>query len=349
LRLLKEPKLGAPELAAAEWAGEPTYLGALRGRVVLLDFFSYGDPEGYRALRWIRAFADHYREHGLTVLGVHVPAYGFERPVESARREVWRLGIPWPVALDHDLSITRAYENRDLPGRYLVDARGSVRGWHHGPGGHETIEAAARTLLREARPERSLPARLEPLPGFLSPGRPSWLPTAEVRFGARAQGFARPPEASGDSATEPPAPAAEGDVREFEPPPELRAEGRAYLTGSWRLEADAVVSRGEGSVSIVFEGASVAAVLSRPATDEPEEEDPTVDLRLDGEPVPDPWKGADVEGEADVSRVRIDRGSVYEWIDGMPFGVHHLDARVSGPGVALHLLSFGTTVVPEED
>ena len=119
----------------------------------------------------------------------------------------------------------------------------------------------------------------------------------------------------------------------------------AYIAGD-PLGDDGVILVGEqGSVSVVFEGASVAAVLSRID----EDIEPTVDFLLDGDPVPDAWMGDDAEGDADRSFHRVDRGSVYEWIDGVPFGIHHLDVRASGAGIVFHHLSFGTTDVPEEE
>ena len=348
MKLLKDFKLMAPARETRDWAGDPTPLESLRGRVVLLDFFSYGDPEGIRALRWLRPLADHYREAGLTVVGVHVPAYGFERPPERARREVWRLGIPWPVALDHDLRLFQAYENRNLPGRYLVDSRGTVRGWQHGPAGPEALERAVRTLLREARPERKLPPPLDPLPGFPRPGRPTWLPSGEIRFGSRSSGFGERGE-SGEVAQER-KPAA-GDERDFGPPPEFRAEGRAYLEGRWRLTEEGIVSGSDpAGLSIVFEGSAVAGVLSRPESSKGSGAvEPRLSLRLDGEALPEPWMGADVECEGNETFVRVDRGSVFDLVDGIPFGIHHLEARVSGAETTLHLLAFGTQEVPEED
>ena len=160
-----------------------------------------------------------------------------------------------------------------------------------------------------------------------------------MRFGPKGLGFGEP-AGEGDPPPE------EGDERTFDAPPEMRAEGRPYLEGQWKLTADGVALAGEsGSVSVVFEGASVTAVLSRID----EDIEPVIEMRLDGEPVPDAWMGDDTESDDDRAFHRVDRGSVYEWIRGVPFGIHHLDVRVSGAGVVLHHLSFGTTDVPEEE
>ncbi|MBZ0270375.1 redoxin domain-containing protein, partial [bacterium] len=121
MHFLRAGRVPAPEIDAADWAGDALPLGPLRGRVVLLDFFSYADPGSVLTLDRIRGLGEHYRESGLVVLGLHVPAYAFERVPEDARREIWRLGIPHPVALDRDFGVFRRYGLANLPARVLVD------------------------------------------------------------------------------------------------------------------------------------------------------------------------------------------------------------------------------------
>lgn len=340
MKLLRQPRILAPELTPAGWAaGDPHLLGALRGHVVLVDFFSFADPAGVGALEHLRMLSEHYREAGLAVIGVHVPAYDFERPLEVARQEVWRLGIPYPVALDERREVFRAYEGRDLPSRYVIDAAGFVRAWHHGPGGLVEAERAVRALLREAHPGRELPHIVEPSPGMMRPGGLHWLASPEIRFGTRGAGFG-PPEAAE------PAPE-DGEAREFGELPELRAQGRAYLEGRWRIRRDRIVTVGEAAaVAVVFEGASVTAVLSP----EPEhgEGQARLDVTLDGEAPAGSAAGVDLEDEDGRAVLSLERGRLYELISEAPFGLHHLDVRVRGRGVAFHLLHFGSSEVPEE-
>ncbi len=339
MKLLREKRLQAPEIKPVGWAGDALFLGELKGRVVLLDFFSFGDPAGVQALGRIRRLGDHYRDVGFTVIGVHVPAYEFERPLEPARQEIWRLGIPYPVALDHGFEVYRAYDNRDLPARWLVDGDGFVRFWHHGAEGLVELEKAVRVLVREAKPDRSLPPLLEPDGEVATPGALRWSPTAEIRFGTHGVGFGPPDDKD----------ASEGATREFESMPELRAEGAAYLEGRWTLGADRVRSDSEGALAVVFEGSRVVALVSPEGQElTPDGEAPRFGVSLDGDPLPEAIAGADVEIEDGESFVTIERGRLYELISGAGFGIHNLDLRVSGPGVAFHLLSFGTTEVPEE-
>lgn len=352
MHFLRAGRVAAPEIDAADWAGDAVPLGPLRGRVVLLDFFSYGDPSGVLTLGRIRGLGEHYREAGLVVLGLHVPAYGFERVPADARREIWRLGIPHPVALDRDFGVFRRYGLANLPARVLVDAAGMLRGWTEGPGQFEALELAIRTLLREAAPDRELPPRHEPADDLPRPGALRWLATREIRFGEHGVGFG-PPEGAGEGEKAGAAPAGKaaraaeaGGTRDFEMP-ELRAEGRAYLDGRWTLGPEGITSADDdGGVAVVFEGSAVHAVLS-PAEGE-DGDGAIVSVTMDGRGVDPEVAGADVENRDDgTSEVAVTRGRVYELVAGADFAVHNLDLRVRGRGCTLHLLTFGTREVPE--
>ena len=332
--LLKRGRTRAPEIRPIDWAGEIDDVPHPRGRTLLLDFFSFGDPAGVYALPHLKDLAEHYRASGLTVVGVHVPAYDFERPVDVARREVWRLGIPYPVALDHGFEVFRAYALGDLPARVLVDGAGFVRGWEQGPYDPNLLEKALRTLLAESAPEKRLPPPLQEAEGRPRSGV-RWRPSGEIRFGTRGVRYG-PPDAREGKVDE---------VREFAEMPELRAEGVAYLEGNWTLGKDRIVTAQDScGLAVVFEAASVAAVLSLP--DAPGDGIDVV-VTLDGAPPAPEAAGADVEESTGDAVINVARGGVYELISSPDFGIHNLDLRFRGAGVAVHLLHFGTTSVPE--
>lgn len=339
--LLKRGRSRAPGIVPVDWAGDTEDLPGSGGRTLLLDFFSFGDPTGLSALGHLRELAERYRRAGLSVVGVHVPAYEFERPVAAARREIWRLGIPYPVALDHGFETFRAYGLNDLPARVLVDGAGFIRAWDQGPGDMQLLERALRQVLAESGEgggNVTLPKPLGPPPGAVGRGRLRWRPTPEIRLGSRASGFG-PPEAE---------PAAEdGAARDFPEPPELRAEGVVHPRGRWILGKERIVSDGEDCrLSVVFEGSSASVVLS-PA--DPAADAVRVDVTLDGEPPGDRLAGGDVGPDEDGTGacLTIDRGGLYELVSGPEFGLHHLDLRFRGRGAAVHLLHFGTTDVPD--
>jgi Thioredoxin like C-terminal domain len=338
LQFLRSGRIPAPEIDGVDWAGDVLHLGTLRGRVVLLDFFSYGDPGSVLTLERVRALGEHYREAGLAVAGLHVPAYAFERRAEDARREIWRLGIPHPVALDADFRMFHRYGLEDLPARVLVDAGGMLRGWTQGSDEFEALEGAVRTLLREVNAD--LPPRHETEDSLPRPGALRWRPTPEIRFGERGVGFGPPEDEGrggpGDAGASP---------RTFDMP-ELRAEGRAYLDGAWSLGAEGIASAGEeAGLAVVYEGSTVHAVVS-PA---PGTVGSVLDVTLDGHAVDPELAGADMDVAEARSRseVAVPRGRVYELISSPEFGVHNLDLRIRGSGTTVHLLSFGTRDVPE--
>jgi thiol-disulfide isomerase/thioredoxin len=341
VRLVRERRIPAPELTPAGWAaGDTQLLGALRGRVVLLDFFSYADPAGVAALPHLRLLHEHYRESGLTVIGVHVPAYPFERSLADARQEIWRRGVPYPVALDQDFSVFRAYESRDLPARFLIDAQGYVRGWSHGPGGLVEAERAVRSLLREAKPDRALPHVVELPAGMAKPGGLLWMASPEIRFGTRGAGFGPP-----DTDDPPPEP---GESREFGELPELRAQGRAYLQGRWTVQDTRITADPGAVLSVVFEGASAQAVVSL-EEEAGDADDPALEVTLDGAAPDAEAAGEDLETDGEGHAfLPLGPGRLYDLLSAAEFGVHNLSLRVRGRGVSFHLLHFGSSEVPEE-
>jgi len=335
LRLLRTGKFPAPPLDPAEWSGDPLSLGSLRGRVVLLDFFSLGDPSGVGAFHRLRELGERYHEAGLSILGVHVPVFDFERQPETARRELWRLGVPWPVALDHALEIFRTWDVGALPARALVDGGGLLRGWQRGEDDMDEIEPALRFLIRENRPEFPMPLPIGPDPAANRPGTPTWFATPEVPFGTRGYAFA-------DRDEEP----VEGE-RTFEELPDLRAEGRPYLVGRWSVGKERIVLEGdEGRLAVVFEGVSATVVLSRR---EPGDEPPDLGIILDGGPPDGHTAGADVDLDeiAGTARVPVERDGVHELVAGAPFGLHNLEIIVRGRGTTFHGIRFGTADVPD--
>src|SRR5215218_2048591 len=145
----------APEFAGiARWlntpAGDEPRLSRLRGRVVLVDFWTYSCINCIRTLSHLRAWDDRYRSAGLTIVGVHTPEFAFERNEANVRDAIAANGLRYPVALDNDYGAWNAWGNLYWPAKYLVDARGRVRYWHFGEGEYERTERAIRALLAEA-------------------------------------------------------------------------------------------------------------------------------------------------------------------------------------------------------
>jgi thiol-disulfide isomerase/thioredoxin len=141
-----------PSLAGATgWLNSPPLTAAgLRGSVVLVDFWTYTCINWLRTLPYVRAWADRYRDHGLTVIGVHTPEFDVEHDLDNVRRAVSELRVNYPVAIDNDYAIWDAFNNRYWPALYFVDAQGQIRHHRFGEGDYEQSEATLQRLLTEA-------------------------------------------------------------------------------------------------------------------------------------------------------------------------------------------------------
>ena len=133
---------------------EPLTLKSLRGRVVLIDFWTYSCINCLRTLPHIREWDDRYRAAGLTIVGVHTPEFAFERVPANVRENVKKLELRYPVALDNDFGTWEAWHNQYWPAKYLIDRKGHVRYYHFGEGEYATTEEAIRTLLGVRMPRR---------------------------------------------------------------------------------------------------------------------------------------------------------------------------------------------------
>jgi cytochrome c biogenesis protein CcdA/thiol-disulfide isomerase/thioredoxin len=147
------PKLGtAPDFAGiTHWLNSaPLHIQQLRGKVVLIDFWTYTCINCLRTLPYVRAWDEKYRDKGLVVVGVHTPEFGFEKETGNVRAAIARNHLQYPVAQDNDYGTWNAWGNQYWPAKYLIDADGQVRYTHFGEGDYATTEAAIRSLLAEA-------------------------------------------------------------------------------------------------------------------------------------------------------------------------------------------------------
>jgi thiol-disulfide isomerase/thioredoxin len=137
--------------SATEWLNSPPLTAAgLRGKVVLVDFWTYTCINWLRSLPYVRAWAEKYKDQGLVVIGVHTPEFGFEKNLANVRREAKDIGVSYPIAVDNDYTIWRAFNNNYWPALYFVDAEGRVRHHQFGEGDYEQSERVIQELLAEA-------------------------------------------------------------------------------------------------------------------------------------------------------------------------------------------------------
>jgi cytochrome c biogenesis protein CcdA/thiol-disulfide isomerase/thioredoxin len=147
-----------PSLSGAtEWLNsKPLMAEELKGKVVLVDFWTYSCINCLRAIPYVRAWAEKYRDHGLVVIGVHAPEFAFERNVDNVKKAIATLKIEYPVAIDNDYKIWRAFENEYWPAHYFIDAKGQIRHHHFGEGEYDESERVIQRLLADAG-DRNVP------------------------------------------------------------------------------------------------------------------------------------------------------------------------------------------------
>jgi cytochrome c biogenesis protein CcdA/thiol-disulfide isomerase/thioredoxin len=312
------PVLGvAPDFTGnQEWfntaGGQPLSLAGLRGKVVLVDFWTYTCINCIRTLPYLKAWDERYRAKGLTIVGVHTPEFPFERDAGNVRGAIDQNDLRYPVAQDNERATWDAYANQYWPAKYLIDARGRVRYTHFGEGDYEQTEDAIRELLAEAG--RGPGAGRTRARGE----RIAEVATPESYLGAaRADRFVNGPIAPGVATFEMPA----GGVP---------LNGLAY-GGTWDVDDDGATAVRDARLEIGFAAQRVFLVLGSRG-DRPRD----VRVLLDGKPLPDRLAGGDVRGGG----VTVRGQRLYRLVDlGRP-GRHTLTLELP-PGVSGYAFTFG--------
>ena len=222
---------------ADEWLNSPPLTeSALRGKVVLVDFWTYTCINWLRTLPYVRAWAQKYKDKGLVVIGVHTPEFRFEKNLENIRREVKALRVDYPVAVDSEYVIWRAFSNNYWPALYFVDAKGRVRHHHFGEGSYEQSEMVIQRLLTEAGASGISDDLVSVDPrGFEVAADWATLKSPENYVGyERTEGFVSPGGAVRDK------------PRTYELPARLSRSDWA-LSGDWTIKRDAVESNKSNS------------------------------------------------------------------------------------------------------
>jgi len=149
----EQGKGAMPSLAGAvQWLNSPELSAeSLRGKVVLVDFWTYDCINCQHTLPYVKEWEKKYGKDGLVVIGVHTPEYGYERIIDNVKDQVKKLGITYPVAIDNNYAIWRNFDNQYWPAHYLIDAKGQVRYTHFGEGRYEAQEQMIQQLLKEAK------------------------------------------------------------------------------------------------------------------------------------------------------------------------------------------------------
>jgi thiol-disulfide isomerase/thioredoxin len=296
----------------------------LRGKVVLIDFWTYTCINWLRTLAYVRAWAEKYKDLGLVVVGVHTPEFRFEKNVDNVRQAANDMNVWYPIALDSDYEVWRAFSNRYWPAIYLVDAQGRIRHHQFGEGGYDECERGIQQLLREAGVDGITNDVASQAPeGFEAQADWMNLRSPETYLGsAQGQNFA----SRGGAAI---------GVPSTYTAPEMLMLNQWALAGDWTIESGAsVLNAADGRIAFRFHARDVHLVMGPPASDT------AVPFRVlvDGEP-PGDGHGLDVDeqGRGTVSQQRLyqlvrERGSIAD----RTFEITFLAA-----GVEAYVFTFG--------
>lgn len=314
-----------PSLAGATgWLNSaPLATASLRGKVVLVDFWTYSCINCLRALPYVRAWQTRYADHGLVVIGVHAPEFAFEKDVGNVSKAVRELGIGYPVALDNDYAIWRAFRNQYWPAHYFIDAQGRIRHHHFGEGDYARSEAVIRELLVEAG-QADLPAgHVEPTAsGAMAAGSDDRRQSPETYLGyERMAGFA-----GGRRVFD--------DVWTYRAPQRLQP-GQWALDGRWMLRPQFAASASAGARIVYrFRGRDLHLVLGPAADGKPVR----FRIRLDGQP-PGADRGVDVDADGVGS---VDEYRLYQLVRQRGGGGERLfEIEFLAPGVSAYAFTFG--------
>jgi thiol-disulfide isomerase/thioredoxin len=311
--------------SATEWLNSPPLSAeGLRGKVVLVDFWTYTCINWLRTLPYVRAWAERYQQHGLVVLGVHTPEFDVEHDLDNVRRATKDLRVDYPVAVDNDYAIWNAFGNRYWPAFYFVDAQGQIRHHRFGEGEYEQSEMILQQLLTEAGSggiDQDLvsvePGGVEAAADWAS----LWSPENYLGY-QRTENFASSNGAVLDT------------PHAYAAPTRLRLNHWA-LAGDWTVKRQAIVlNQAEGQIACRFHARDLNLVMGPAAPGSP------VRFRvlLDGQP-PSVAHGTDVDGDGNGT---LAQQRVYQLIrQPGPITERTFEITFLNPGAQAYCFTFG--------
>jgi cytochrome c biogenesis protein CcdA/thiol-disulfide isomerase/thioredoxin len=303
----------APEfIPGGEWFNTaPLTLQQLRGKVVLVDFWTYTCINCIRTLPYLKSWHEKYEAQGLVIVGVHTPEFVFERDEQNVRQAIEDFGIKYPVMQDNEYATWNAYQNRYWPAKYLIDAEGRVRYTHFGEGAYDKTEQTIQELLKElgsivntsveSAPDQNFPREQTPEIYLGSQRMEYYFPDGHTRNGTTNFTLER-----------------------------VIPQNFFSFGGTWTITDEYALS-GKGAILDLHFAAKKVFLVMKPGTNGAKK----VSVLLDGGPLTDN-SGQDVEN----GKVMVDANRLYELVDLQEFGNHRLRLEFD-PGVEVYAFTFG--------
>jgi len=294
-------KATAPELVGTqEWINsEPLTINGLRGKVVLIDFWTYSCINCIRTLPHLKEWHEKYSDRGLVIIGVHTPEFKFEEKLENVQDAVDRHEIPYAVVQDNNYATWRAYQNRYWPRKYLIDATGDIRYNYIGEGRYAEIERRIQELLQEGGMDIEGVAAIEEeeKKDIIVVRKPL---TPELYAGYDFA-LTRGQDIGNAGGLQP------GMSVEYPLPEKLR-EDRIYLVGEWFSDKENLAAEGKASIVLSFSAASVNIVADG---------NTAMEVKIDGEYVSAEQAGDDVQFVNGKAFVTVDEPRLYNVVRGV--------------------------------
>ncbi len=307
----------APELQgiAAYLNADNIKLSDLKGKVVLVDFWTYTCINCIRTLPYLKEWYSKYSDEGFVIIGVHTPEFEFEKDYDNVKMAVEKYGIKYPVVLDNDYKTWNAYKNQFWPRKYLIDSNGLIRYDHIGEGGYEETEKKIQELLAEtgsrvnqeiSKPQNAIDVS------------PTQVNTPEIYLGYN---FAR---------------ASLGNTEGFRPEqivnyslPSKVSPNIVYLNGVWKNNADNMeLISDEGDAVLVYSAKAVNIVAGKKSE---------LEVFVDGKIADENNEGSDaVDGKANVDEQRL-----YNLVFAKDYGAHLIQIKMKGKGFQIYTFTFG--------
>lgn len=322
-------KIRASEISGGtKWFnGEPLSIKELKGKVVLVDFWTYSCVNCLRTLPFIKEWYNRYKDKGLQIIGVHTPEFGFEKEEQNVERFLSKADINYPVILDNNHEIWNRFANRYWPSKYLIDANGYIRYTHYGEGAYAETERLIQQLLKEKDPSLD-PGPISEMAESEEIGKVCYPVTSETYTGF-ARGLPGNKKRSFDNVF---------DYQDAE----KHQEDRFYLQGQFVIKPAYVrhcrrTDNLADYLLLKYKSFEVNAVMKASL-----EENLAVYLELDGRPIDAAIKGADVEyDERGRSLVLVTEPKLYNLIQNSDINPHELIMRCDSDQWEIYAFTFG--------
>jgi thiol-disulfide isomerase/thioredoxin len=316
----------APELTNVDGYinSEPITLADLRGKVVLVDFWTYSCINCIRTIPYLNAWHEKYADNGLVIVGVHTPEFEFEKDYNNVKAAVEKFNIKYPVAQDNEKGTWEAYENRYWPRKYLIDSEGYIRFDHIGEGAYTETEKVIQSLIAErteyiganitidqsiSKPESSQSVNFDQ------------INTPELYFGYK---YSRAP--LGNSEGYKP-----DQVVNYTVPDDTKIlPNRIYLAGEWKNNADHMELQSEvGRIVLSYSAKAVNIVAGDKGQ---------LHILEDNSPLDNSSRGTDISEDGTV---KIDGQRLYNVVEHEGYGNHQIAIEVAGRGFQIYTFTFG--------